>query len=171
MRPSLMMRAVTKSPPTSTWFLHETRLVDVFLCIENAVIHIEFLILLRPVGLRHASSAMMRFEQAVESLPMREAGRFKAKNLKWTAKDYKSYADSHANALLEFRFTKGDKIAVWMAPCDHKVINHTFTRSSRSPAAFFTRVNVCICNTSMSVSWPTRKWECTCTILTPLYPA
>ena len=166
-----MMRAVTKSPATCTWF-PQNKVLQIFFCKENGITSTEFVHLLRlPVGLRRASSAMLRFEESVENLPMREAGRFKAKNLKWTAKDYKSYADSHANALLEFRFTKGDKIAVWMAPCDHKVINHTFTRSSRSPAAFFTRVNVCICNTSMSVSWPTRKWECTCTILTPLYPA
>lgn len=112
---------------------------------------------------------MMRFEESVESLPMREAGRFKAKNLKWTAKDYKSYADSHANALLEFRFKKGDKVAVWMAPCDHKVFSYSSPILLRPSILHINRR--CIWNTSKSASWPTRKWAYTFMTSTLQYPA
>lgn len=121
----------------------QNKIGQIFLCKENGNTSTEFVHLLRlPVGLRRASSAMMRFEESVENLPMREAGRFKEKNLKWTAKDYKSYADSHANALLEFRFKRGDSVAVWMAPCDHKVFSNKVTDSSGSFSASFSRVNV-----------------------------
>jgi hypothetical protein len=58
----------------------------------------------------------------VKSLPMREAAMFKSKNMKWTAGDYKMYADAHANSLLEYRMKKGDKVVVWMEACHHKVL-------------------------------------------------
>jgi acyl-coenzyme A synthetase/AMP-(fatty) acid ligase len=58
----------------------------------------------------------------VKSLPMREAAMFKDKNMKWTAGDYKMYADAHANCLLEYRMKKGDKVALWMEASHHKVL-------------------------------------------------
>ena len=73
------------------------------------------------IGIRHASSVMMQYEESVQKLPMREAVRFKENNTKWTASDLKLHVDAHANALLEHRFKKGDKIALWMEPNQHKV--------------------------------------------------
>jgi acyl-coenzyme A synthetase/AMP-(fatty) acid ligase len=64
---------------------------------------------------------MMQYEESVQKLPMREAVRFKENNTKWTASDLKLHVDAHANALLEHRFKKGDKIALWMEPNQHKV--------------------------------------------------
>lgn len=74
---------------------------------------------LRPVA-RYESSLISQFEASVSALPEREAVRYTAKNMKWTAADFKMYADSHANALLEHGFTTGDTIAVWLPDAAEK---------------------------------------------------
>ena len=63
----------------------------------------------------------MKYEESIHKLPMREAVRYTEGNTKWTAADLKVYVDAHANALLEHNFKKGDKIALWMEPNQHKV--------------------------------------------------
>lgn len=52
--------------------------------------------------------------KSVNELPMREALRYTGKNVKWTAQEFKSYADAHTGALLEYGFTTDDSIAVWL---------------------------------------------------------
>lgn len=71
---------------------------------------------------RRASALVTQFENAVSSLPAREAVRYTDKNMKWTAADVKMYADSHANALLEHGFQFGDTVGVWLPDCAEKHI-------------------------------------------------
>lgn len=71
---------------------------------------------------RLASSLVNKFEESVASLPMREAVRYTGKNIKWTASEFKHFADSHANALLEHGFTKGDTLALWLPDSAEKHI-------------------------------------------------
>lgn len=71
---------------------------------------------------RAASSLVAKFEDSVSSLPMREAVRYTGKNIKWTAGEVKEFADSHANALLEHGFTKGDTLALWLPDSAEKHI-------------------------------------------------
>ena len=75
----------------------------------------------------------------VQSSPMREAVRYKEKNMKWTASDFKvkiffffileiftltmmqRFGDAHANALVEHGFSQGETIAIWHRDCTDKV--------------------------------------------------
>lgn len=61
-----------------------------------------------------SSSLVTKFDESISKLPMREAVRYKNKNLKWTAEEFKKYSESHANALLEHEFKKSDSLAVWL---------------------------------------------------------
>ena len=63
---------------------------------------------------RAASSFVSSFSASVSSLPAREAVRYTGKNLKWTAGEFESYVDAHANALLEQGVAMGDVIGVWL---------------------------------------------------------
>jgi hypothetical protein len=63
---------------------------------------------------RMASSLVSNFSQSVSSLPAREAVRYTEKNLKWTAEEFESFVNAHANALLEQGFAMGDVIGVWL---------------------------------------------------------
>jgi hypothetical protein len=63
---------------------------------------------------RRASSLVSGVNAAVSSLPMREAVRYSAGNVKVTADELNKFAESHANALAEYGFKKGDTIALWM---------------------------------------------------------
>jgi hypothetical protein len=63
---------------------------------------------------RLASSMVSSINAAVASLPMREAVRYTAGNVKVSAEEFNNYADAHANALHEYGFVKGNSIAVWM---------------------------------------------------------
>ena len=67
-----------------------------------------------PQQMRMASALVSSFESSVSSLPGREAVRYTDHNVKWTANEFKGYADAHANALLEHGFQSGDTIAVWL---------------------------------------------------------
>ena len=81
------------------------------------------LVALRPAAARFAqgviscrsqSTLITQFEASVASLPQREAVRYTAKNLKWTATEVKHFVDAHANALLEHGFVKGEVLALWL---------------------------------------------------------
>lgn len=74
------------------------------------------------VSVRMASALVNKFEESVSSLPAREAVRYMEANVKWTASEFKGYADAHANALLEHGFTTGDTIAVWLPDSAEKHI-------------------------------------------------
>jgi hypothetical protein len=67
-----------------------------------------------PQQMRMASALVSSFESSVNALPGREAVRYTDHNIKWTAGEFKGYADAHANALLEHGFHSGDTIAVWL---------------------------------------------------------
>lgn len=69
---------------------------------------------------RQASSLVSKFNDSINSLPLREAVRYTEKNLKWTAKEFNVYVDAHANALIDIKFMPGDTIAVWLPECAEK---------------------------------------------------
>ena len=71
------------------------------------------------VAIRAASQLVSSFEASVNSLPQREAVRYTKTNMKWTAEEFKAYADAHANALLEHNFNKGDTIGLWLSNTTH----------------------------------------------------
>lgn len=73
------------------------------------------------VGKASASTLVSSFEKMVSDLPYREAIRYKNGNKKMTAGDVKKHSDSLANGLIEFDFTTGDTIAVWLSESIHKV--------------------------------------------------
>lgn len=73
-------------------------------------------------SVRMASALVNKFEASVSSLPAREAVRYTEANVKWTATEFKSYTDAHANALLEHGFTTGDTIAIWLPNAAEKHI-------------------------------------------------
>lgn len=62
---------------------------------------------------RYSSTLVSNFEEMVQALPMREALRYKHKNMKWSAEDFKHFGDSHANGLIDLGFVAGDRIAIW----------------------------------------------------------
>ena len=55
---------------------------------------------------RRASSLVSGVNAAVSSLPMREAVRYSAGNVKVTADELNKFAESHANALTEYGFRR-----------------------------------------------------------------
>lgn len=69
---------------------------------------------------RPLSAIAANFDAMVESLPLREAARYKKKNMKWQSTDVKKYVDAQANAFLEYGLEKGDTIAVWLPECAEK---------------------------------------------------
>lgn len=69
---------------------------------------------------RNTSSFLAALTQATEAIPNREAVRYKAKNMKWTAARMMSFVDSHANALLDLGFSKDDTTTIWMAESSEK---------------------------------------------------
>mmetsp|Transcript_54538 Transcript_54538/g.111264 ORF Transcript_54538/g.111264 Transcript_54538/m.111264 type:complete len:248 (+) Transcript_54538:2-745(+) len=63
---------------------------------------------------RPASSFATQFNESVGSLPMREAMRYKEKNMQWTANDFNKYSNNHASALLDLNFKAGETMVLWM---------------------------------------------------------
>eukprot|EP00607_Mallomonas_marina_P003310 CAMPEP_0182428618 /NCGR_PEP_ID=MMETSP1167-20130531/23153_1 /TAXON_ID=2988 /ORGANISM="Mallomonas Sp, Strain CCMP3275" /LENGTH=226 /DNA_ID=CAMNT_0024611609 /DNA_START=138 /DNA_END=818 /DNA_ORIENTATION=- len=63
------------------------------------------------------------FDSMVQQSPMREAVRYGAKNIKWSASEVKKNTDAHANALLEHGFIAGETIAIWHKECAEKHIS------------------------------------------------
>lgn len=63
---------------------------------------------------RPMSAIASNFDAMVQSLPMREAIRYKKKNMKWQSTDIKKYVDAQANAFVEYGLEAGDTIAVWL---------------------------------------------------------
>lgn len=64
-------------------------------------------------GMRGVSSLLGSFDAMVESLPMREAVRYKEGNVKCSAAEIKKWTDAHANALIEMGVGPGDNVIVW----------------------------------------------------------
>mmetsp|Transcript_50056 Transcript_50056/g.140357 ORF Transcript_50056/g.140357 Transcript_50056/m.140357 type:complete len:251 (+) Transcript_50056:48-800(+) len=75
---------------------------------------------LTKIPLRYESTAVAKLDASLNELPMREAVRYREKNLKWTANDFLKYCNAHANALAEYDYGPGQTVALWLPDCAEK---------------------------------------------------
>ena len=75
------------------------------------------------VNARFASSLISELDASVSTLPMREAVRYTAGNVKVEAQSMLHYIDSQANAFYDYGFVEGDTIALWMAESMEKHVS------------------------------------------------
>jgi len=92
---------------------------------------------------RQQSSFVSSFNASVESLPMREAVRYVAGNVKVTASEFNAFAESQANALFEYGFASGDTLAIWMKESMEK---HVTLVAAAKVGLKVVDIDISICN-------------------------